>query len=451
MSTHAFNQRSAGILLHPTSLPSGKSDDTVFAWLDWLHKAGFKVWQFLPLGVPLANLSPYQCASAFACNPALLPTPTTAIDNKDFQQWQQLQQHWLPDYSLFMVLKQHHGGIAWSEWQEPYKRRDEQALHEFRHQHHQACLSIEQEQYRLAKRWHEVHDYAKAKGIQLFGDMPIFVAYDSADVWANQSLFRLNDQGQPTVVAGVPPDYFSETGQRWGNPHYDWNAMQADGFAWWLQRLQHHLDWFDMVRIDHFRGLEAVWIINADCETAIDGYWEKTPGDALLQQLQDQMGTNLPLVAEDLGIITPEVTALRDKYQLPGMAVLQFSFDHFDDNPHKPKNMPANCIAYTGTHDNDTTQGWLNSLSEGERHHVMHQLQIGDESQALNAMIDTIMHCNANLAIFPLQDLLGLGSEARMNTPGVAENNWQWQLTVHQLTDSLAHSLQQRITDAGRH
>jgi len=281
--------------------------------------------------------------------------------------------------------------------------------------------------------------------------MPIFVAYDSADVWANQSLFRLNDQGQPTVVAGVPPDYFSETGQRWGNPHYDWNAMQADGFAWWLQRLQHHLDWFDMVRIDHFRGLEAVWIINADCETAIDGYWEKTPGDALLQQLQDQMGTNLPLVAEDLGIITPEVTALRDKYQLPGMAVLQFSFDHFDDNPHKPKNMPANCIAYTGTHDNDTTQGWLNSLSEGERHHVMHQLQIGDESQALNAMIDTIMHCNANLAIFPLQDLLGLGSEARMNTPGVAENNWQWQLTVHQLTDSLAHSLQQRITDAGRH
>lgn len=454
MSTLTLDDRLAGVLLHPTSLPSGKLDDDVFRWLDWLAGAGIHVWQFLPLGVPQADLSPYQCLSAFAANPALLPEDLPEIDDADFQQWKQQEQYWLTDYSLFIALKDHYQEKPWYEWNSDYKCRDEKALQAFRDDNQSACEEIERQQYQLAKCWQRVRNYAHERNILLFGDMPIFVAYDSADVWANQELFQLDVDGNPTVVAGVPPDYFSETGQRWGNPHYDWGKMQEDGFSWWIQRLTHHFQWFDLVRIDHFRGLEAVWVINADCETAIDGFWQKTPGDILLSTLAEKVGQKtqgkLPLVAEDLGIITPEVVALRKKYNLPGMAILQFSFDYFDDNPHKPKNIKPDCVVYTGTHDNATTQGWFHELTQEEKQRVMDVLELEDESLVLDSMINNALSSPANLAILPLQDMLGLGNEARMNIPGTVENNWQWKFDWEQLSLALAAKTNAQLKQTNR-
>jgi len=246
----------------------------------------------------------------------------------------------------------------------------------------------------------------------------------------------------PTVVTGVPPDYFSETGQRWGNPHYDWESMQSDGFCWWKARIEHHFTWFDIVRIDHFRGLEAAWVIDAECETAVDGHWQKAPGSALLQQVQDHMG-QLPLVAEDLGVITEEVVALRKQFHLPGMAVLQFSFDAFEDNPHKPQNIHSDTVVYSGTHDNDTSRGWFDSLNEHEQQHVMQVLQVSDVDDVVAALLEQASSSRANLSILPLQDLLGLGSEARMNTPGTTDGNWLWQFCWEQINTNMSEQLKQ--------
>ncbi|MCW8887517.1 MAG: 4-alpha-glucanotransferase [Gammaproteobacteria bacterium] len=288
----------------------------------------------------------------------------------------------------------------------------------------------------MATRWQEIRDYCQQRNIQIFGDLPIFVAHDSADVWAHQDLFLLDHDGQPTVVAGVPPDYFAETGQRWGNPHYNWEAMERDNFKWWIERFHYNLDWFDLLRVDHFRGLEAVWMIDAQCETAVDGYWQKVPGEKLLDALQQEMqekGRTLPLVAEDLGIITDEVRALKRKYHLPGMSVLQFGFDEFDDNPHKPKNVDSETVVYTGTHDNDTTLGWFNSLTPETQQYVLNNLGLESGERIVEKMIEMILLTDATLAIVPFQDFLRLGSEARMNTPGTTENNWLWQLTWEQV------------------
>ncbi len=448
--------RIAGVLLHPTSLPSAKLDKDAFRWLDFMAEAGLQLWQVLPLGVPQGNLSPYQCYSAFALNPALLESNANNSCDKNsklYQRWLQQERYWLDDYALFMALKQTFASKAWFQWATPYKERHPQVLNNFKQQNNTLIDHICWQQYQLYTRWQEICQYATERGIYLFGDMPIFVAHDSADVWANQKYFLLNQQGMPTVVAGVPPDYFSETGQRWGNPHYNWDAMQADDFSWWLKRLENHLQLFDVVRIDHFRGLEAVWVIDASCETAIDGVWQKVAGDQLLQALQQSLANEtamIPLVAEDLGIITPEVNALRKKFHLPGMSVLQFSFDGFDDNPHKPKNIEHDRIVYTGTHDNDTTTAWVESLNSDTQQHIMHILQVDSLDDITEALIISALNTKAQLAVVPLQDFLGLGSDARMNIPGTVEGNWQWQFNWEQITDQLVLEIKTKIKDSGR-
>ncbi|HUX30931.1 MAG TPA: 4-alpha-glucanotransferase [Thiobacillus sp.] len=441
-----FDTHRAGLLLHPTSLPSGTLADAE-RWLDFLQAAGFGVWQMLPLGIPLTGLSPYQCASAFAVNPGLFPA--APVDMQGFADWRRRQTHWLEDFARFMVIKAEQDGASWTDWPAALRDRDAQTLAEFDAAHADKLEAVMVEQYGAAMQWRHIHAHAAAHGIQLFGDMPIFVAHDSADVWAQRGLFLLDDVGHPAVVTGVPPDYFSETGQRWGNPHYNWAAMQADGFSWWRARLAAHFEWFDLVRIDHFRGLVAAWVIPAHEPTAIHGEWVEAPGAALLQAIADEMG-ELPLVAEDLGIITPEVTALRHRFGLPGMVVLQFAFDHHADNPHKPENVHPDTVYYTGTHDNDTTLGWWRALPGEARQEVMRQLNVDDPDAVPDAMIDTVLKSRAALAILPLQDVLRLGSEARMNTPGTDNGNWAWRFAWEVLSPDLASSLLEHLQKAHR-
>ena len=437
MPAFNFNQRRSGVLLHPTSLPSGKLDDA-FRWLDFMADCGLQVWQVLPLGVPLGGLSPYQCMSAFAVNPEFIDPVAAPLDTDlqrlDFVRFCEQQGHWLDDYALFAVIKAQHADSHWVDWPAPLRRHEPMALAEITRSNNAELNVIKWQQFNLHLNWQKIREYAAAKNVFLFGDMPIFVAHDSADVWACQDRFLLDDDGNPIQVTGVPPDYFAAEGQRWGNPHYDWDFMEQEGFRWWLDRLRHHFEWFDLVRIDHFRGLEASWMIYAEADTAVDGYWQQVPGDKLLNKLQQEM-QEIPLVAEDLGEITPEVTALRDKFNLPGMSILQFSFDGFDDNPHKPKNIRSNTVVYTGTHDNDTTLGWFMSQDQDMQQHILHTLQIDDPTQMVEAMIQTALQTPACLAVIPLQDFLGLDSSARMNTPGTIEGNWQWTFSWEQLDD----------------
>ena len=443
--------RVAGVLLHPTSLPSGRLDADAYRWVDWLAQAGLRVWQMLPLGVPLVGLSPYQCASAFAINPGLFaeppipgPSPARGAGSKTFDDWYDSQRHWVDDYALFMVLKQQFAGQEWTAWPGALRQREPQAMAQVRSAHAAAISALIQEQYRCYCQWQDLRQYATRQGVALFGDMPIFVAYDSADVWAHPELFLLNADGEAEWVTGVPPDYFSETGQRWGNPHYHWERMAQTDFQWWRQRLEYHFAFFDLVRIDHFRGLAASWMIPASEPTAINGYWQNVPGDAMLASIQTALG-DLPLVAEDLGVITPDVTALRDKYALPGMSVLQFSFDHFEDNPHKPQNVRENTVYYTGTHDNDTLLGWFNSLDAAMQQHVLQSLAITEVSALTTAMLDTVFASNALLALVPLQDLLQLDNAARMNVPGTVDGNWQWRFQWSQLPENLASVLHESL------
>ena len=442
--------RAAGVLLHPTSLPSGTLGADAYRWIDWLVTAGCKVWQMLPLGVPLAGLSPYQCASAFAVNPGLFEDKPTPFDAEHYAQWYATQRHWVEDYALFMVLKQQFNGHEWHTWPEALRSHNPKALFAVRGEQAEALSAIIHEQYECWRQWQILRTYASTRGVYLFGDMPIFVAYDSADVWAHPERFLLDETGAPTFVTGVPPDYFSETGQRWGNPHYNWEQMQAENFQWWQQRLAYHFEFFDLVRLDHFRGLAASWMIPASEPTAMNGYWQDVAGDAMLASIQAMMG-NIPLVAEDLGVITPDVTALRDKYGLPGMSVLQFGFDHFEDNPHKPQNVRDNTVYYTGTHDNDTLQGWFTSLDTLTQQHVMQVLGVNDAAQVTAAMVDTILHSPALLAMIPLQDLLHLGSEARMNTPGTIEGNWAWRFDWSDIPADLASQLHEKLQEHQRH
>lgn len=447
-----FDTHRAGLLLHPTSLPSGTLAD-VERWLDFLKAAGIGVWQMLPLGLPLGGLSPYQCASAFAINSALFPRvnkTSPRADMRRFAGWRNRQRHWLIDFARFMVIKVEQGDAPWTDWPTPLRDRDAQTLTEFDAAYADVLKAVMVEQYRVAVYWQDIRAAAAARGIQLFGDMPIFVAHDSADVWAQRELFLLDDNGQPTVVAGVPPDYFSETGQRWGNPHYNWAAMQADGFAWWRARLRAHFEWFDLVRIDHFRGLAAAWTIPASEPTAMRGEWVESPGAALLQAIASEMG-DLPLVAEDLGVITPDVTELRHLFGLPGMAVLQFAFDHHSDNPHKPENVHSDTVYYIGTHDNDTTLGWWRTLPEHARHQVVQQLGVWEDDHAvLDAMIATVLQSRAALVILTMQDVLRLGSEARMNTPGTEHGNWSWRFEWEALPLDLASYLREQLQKVHR-
>jgi 4-alpha-glucanotransferase len=444
-----LSRRSAGILLHVTSLPSGRLDDDAMRWLDFMASAGLGVWQVLPLVLPDSNGSPYQSASAFASDPRLLPRDRHRINESDFAGYCGREAYWLDDFALFQVLKRRFEGKPWFAWPHAYRHRDDSTLKRVAGDDAVAIDAIKREQYRLDLAWGRIRRHAHERDIALFGDIPIFVAHDSADTWSRPENFLLDEEGHPIYVTGVPPDYFSETGQRWGNPHYRWDRMESDGFAWWLSRMQRQFDLFDIVRIDHFRGLVAVWMIEAGCDTAIDGYWQETPGEALLNTLKQDY-PQLPIVAEDLGVITEEVRSLRRSFELPGMSVLQFAFDQFEDNPHKPVNITPDDVVYTGTHDNDTCVGWFGTLEAHEKAFVFDVLESEPRDDIAWLMIETAMQTEANLAIAPLQDFLGLGSSARMNTPGVAEGNWRWRFSWDMLPDDLPQRIHSNIQASGR-
>jgi 4-alpha-glucanotransferase len=489
---------SSGILLHPTSLPGpygiGDLGPAAYDWLDALARAKQSWWQVLPLGPTGYGDSPYQCFSAFAGNPNLISPdllvqeglvewhdveradfPIDMVDygkvigwkdrllNRAWENFQRgrvgaLQQpfesfraahaHWLDDFALFMAIKEAHGNGSWLEWPRELVLRQREALGRARRELAQAIGSHEFRQFLFARQWRGLVDYAHSHNIRIIGDLPIFVSGDSADVWAHRELFRLGEDGRPTVVAGVPPDYFSATGQLWGNPLYDWQALAPTGYAWWLARLRATLEQVDVIRLDHFRGFEAYWEIPADQPTAETGQWVKGPGADFLSTVRDELG-GLPLIAEDLGIITPEVEALRDDFALPGMRILQFAFGGAVENRFLPHNYERNTVVYTGTHDNDTTRGWYAALSEAEAHFLRRYLA-RDASDVAWDLIRLAWMSVADRAIVPLQDVLDLGTEARMNLPGRPAGNWRWRFRREMLTQHVLDRLRDMTELYGR-
>ena len=486
-----LNRRRAGILLHPTSLPGpgphGDLGRDAHAFVDLLAEAGVTVWQMLPLGPTHEDGSPYQCLSAHAGDTRLVnlaelvsvgwldepPAPPAgsaayrqfhddalrrtragflaqagAQDRDDYAQFCAKHADWLDDYVLFVALRKEHGGRPWWQWESDLRGRAASAVSAARSRLDEVLEQLCFEQYLFYRQFRALKGHANARGIQLFGDIPIFVALDSADVWASPQLFDLDAMGNPRTVAGVPPDYFSATGQRWGNPLYVWERMREDGFRWWKARVHSQHELFDLMRIDHFRGFEAYWEIPASEPTAMHGHWVKAPGEALFEALLDEFG-ELPLVAEDLGVITPEVEALRDRFSLPGMKILQFAFDGGPANPYLCHNHVPNCVVYTGTHDNDTTAGWFEGLSEPARGRVLDYLGKPCESMPW-PLIRLALASVARLAVLPMQDVLGLGSEARMNTPGTTEGNWGWRFAWSEVPAELAPRLRRLIELYGR-
>lgn len=487
------------MLLHPTSLPGaggiGELGQEARNWVDFLAAAGQRLWQVMPLGPTGYGDSPYQCFSAFAGNPYLIDTTALVAagwleeaalaelaelprDRVDFGAIYQRKvallaeaagrflaspegsEHgpfgafcranaaWLDDYALFMALKEEAGGSGWGDWPETLRRREPDALAAASARLAPGVARHKVWQYWFAEQWRVLRAYAKGRGVRVIGDMPIFVALDSADVWANPELFVLDAAGRPTVVAGVPPDYFSATGQRWGNPLYRWDVMRARGFAWWTERLRATLELVDIVRVDHFRGFAAYWEIPAEEPTAVRGRWVDAPGRELFEALRAGLG-ELPIIAEDLGVITPDVEALRDEFALPGMKVLQFAFGGDAHDPYLPHNYVKNCVVYTGTHDNDTTLGWYRSAPERERDFVRRYLARPDDNIAWE-FVRLALASIADLAVFPLQDLLGLGSEGRMNTPGKAVGNWSWRFIWADVPHWLAPQLAALAETYGR-
>ncbi|MDX2494346.1 MAG: 4-alpha-glucanotransferase [Desulfuromusa sp.] len=437
--------RRAGVLLHPTALPQGVLDENVELFLNWMTQAGLSVWQMLPLGAPHRDRSPYQAYSAHAFNPALLPASLSAmtVDEDKLSAFIQNESAWLDDYALFVTLRESYDNLPWSEWPIPYRYRHEEALESFSAENEDRLHGLKRQQYLLFQRWQEIKKVAHQQGIILFGDLPIAVSYDSADVWAQPGLFKLDEQLQPTVVAGVPPDYFSETGQRWGNPHYNWEQMESNQFAWWRARMASTLRQFDLVRIDHFRGLQALWEIPATAETAVEGQWVETPGRQLLEALRDDF-PDMPFVAEDLGVINAEVVALRDDFGLPSLSVLQFGFSGDADNPHNISNQIENSVVYTGTHDNNTTCGWFNSLDPELQHQVLQQLP-QDVGGIPWPLIEAALQSPAQTAIIPMQDWLALDGKHRTNTPGTTENNWVWKFSWDQVSAQLAERIRNKL------
>ena len=491
-------ERRSGVLLHPTSLPggygSGELGSDALRWLDFLVDAGQRVWQVLPLGPTGYGDSPYQSFSSFAGNPNLIslerlvvdglltaadladaPAATPRIDfgpmiafrrralmraaevwlasadateRAAFAAFVRSAGAWLEDYALFVALKEVHGGRPWVEWPEALRERKRQALAEARAQHADAITVAMLWQWWFDRHWRDVREAAADRDVTILGDLPIFVAYDSADTWAAQQLFHLDDQGRPTVVAGVPPDYFSSTGQRWGNPLYRWKKHAKRGYRWWIERVRRNLELVDWLRIDHFRGFEAYWEIPASEPTAVAGAWVSGPGQALFDALRAELGA-LPIVAEDLGVITPAVERLRDRNGLPGMKVLQFAFASDADDPYLPHNYPVDAIVYTGTHDNDTTVGWYETAPEVERDLVRRYLAC-DGSRVAHDLWRVAQASVAHTAIAPLQDLLSLGAEGRMNTPGAASGNWGWRFAWDDLPAWLAPQMRETALLFGR-
>lgn len=453
--------------------------EDAFRFVDCLCQAGVTVWQMLPLGPTHDDNSPYQCLSAHAGNPQLISLQRLAVqpwasadslqgenslavmtsawqqfsmhatdtDKQAFSAFCEQQQHWIEDYVLFREISSLNHEIAWYDWAQPLRDREPQALDEIYSQRAEALMVRRFEQFVFFTQWHTLRDYANKRGVYLFGDMPIFVAHDSSDVWASPELFTLEQTGLPYKVAGVPPDYFSDTGQRWGNPLYEWQKHIDEGFFWWQQRLAGQLELFDLIRIDHFRGFEACWEIPAECETAVDGQWVPAPGEQLFQQLLKDRDS-LPLVAEDLGIITDAVTALRRLYGLPGMKILQFAFGGDAGNPYLPHQHETDSICYTGTHDNNTSLGWYQEIDEATRHHLHAYLGSGEAMPWL--LIRAALRSVSTLAVIPMQDLLALDGTHRMNVPGTIEGNWRWQFSWEQLDETALSCLYEMNTLYGR-
>ena len=483
-----LNRRGCGILLHPTSLPSPGGIGTMGAdarrFIDLLQEMGMSYWQVLPLSPPACGNSPYSAFTAFGGNPLLIDleqvaeegdlspvsfhdyseervdfgrvvvdktillyrAAVTFLTQPDTARTVEFSRFcdttpWLHDYALFMALKRRYSGAVWNRWPSevscPTAEMRDKLTIELDHE-----LTVQKYlQWQFSRQWRELRRYANKHGIAIIGDIPIFVAYDSADVWSQREFFLLDEEGNPTFVAGVPPDYFSATGQLWGNPLYDWHALEKKGYAWWIDRFSSLFELFDLVRVDHFRGFEASWHIPVNAKTAESGEWVKCPGEKLFDALHAALG-ELPIIAEDLGVITPDVLALRDRYDLPGMKILQFAFEK------EPINLPhyhvQNGIAYTGTHDNNTTAGWYASITDAERSRMNRYLGTRGDDCVGDLMRAALMSV-ANTAIIPLQDILKLGSEARMNIPGTAFGNWEWRFTWDMLPKVLAASLRSQL------
>jgi 4-alpha-glucanotransferase len=496
-------RRSSGVLLHPTSLPGdfgiGDLGPGAFEFIDLLASAGQRLWQVLPLGPTGYGDSPYQCFSAYAGNPLLISleqlienglltttevrnqhvsTPGSvdfpavlahrralwprALDRFDaaggllvrgrFDRFCRAQAGWLDDFALFMAVKDAHAQATWTAWEPDIARRDPSAVARWSVRCAREIRLHKLTQFLFFEQWQRVRDACRARSIRIMGDLPIFVAHDSADVWAHRELFRLDSDGRPTVLAGVPPDYFSATGQLWGNPHYRWDVLARTGYAWWIERVRVLLALVDRVRIDHFRGFEASWEVPGDASTAVHGVWVEGPGGSLFEAVRSALGMDrLPFVAENLGVITPRVEALRERLGFPGMAILQFAFGNDPQaSSFRPHNYSRNLVVYTGTHDNDTTVGWWTGANghdtrsdseiESEREHAGRYLGL-DGREVHWEFIRAALASVADAAIVPAQDLLGLGSEARMNRPGTAGGNWRWRLVPGQLGRRTAQRL----------
>ncbi len=487
--------RSSGILLHPTSLPSphgiGDLGGEARRFVDFLAEAGQTLWQVLPLGPTGYGDSPYQCLSAWAGNPmlislerlvergwleasALAGAPQFPDDHVDFEQlvpWKtallesaaergsgfeafcDANQHWLDDFALFLALKSQYGGVTWTQWEPGARDREPQALEKWRQQLAAPIAAQKFLQFVFFEQWRELREYARARGVRIMGDLPIYVSHDSADVWVNREYFHLDAQGNATAVSGVPPDYFSKTGQLWGNPIYRWDALARDGYRWWLDRFRATFAMVDMIRLDHFRGFEAYWEVPATESTAVNGKWVKGPGADLFRAAKAEMG-DLPFVAENLGVITGEVEAIRQQFGFPGMAVLQFAFGTDAQAPtFRPHNFPRGVVAYTGTHDCDTTVGWWGSEGRGEStrsdQDIRRELDfarryLNTDGQEINwTFIRALEASVADTVLIPMQDVLGLGTEARMNQPATIGGNWRWRFRPGDLKAELAQRLRE--------
>ncbi len=488
--------RSSGILLHPTSLPGpygvGDLGPEAHRWVETIAGTGTGLWQVLPLGPTGYGDSPYQCFSAFAGNPNLvapdvlaseglvtvpeidavraaadgpvdygtvIPAKLTLLDHAyrrrvqagltdAFDEFRLHHSGWVEDFGLFMALKDLHEGRPWWTWDPDLRDRSPSALATVRDGHAELIERHIFRQFLFRRQWDAVRDRAGAEGVRIIGDIPIFVAEDSADVWANRHLFHLDQAGRPTVVAGVPPDYFSATGQLWGNPLYRWEVHQETGYGWWLDRFRAVFDLVDIVRLDHFRGFAGYWEIPAGEETAINGRWVEGPGADFLNVLSAEFG-DPPIIAEDLGEITDDVIQLRDRFDLPGMKILQFAFDSGEENDFLPHNYPEHCVVYTGTHDNDTSLGWFESASESDRSFALEYLEI-DGSDYPWQLITAAWESRAAWAVAPMQDLLRLGTEARMNYPSVPAGNWRWRMAPGAFSPALQSDLRHLNARTGR-
>ncbi len=484
--------RSSGLLLHISSLPShggiGDLGPAAYDFANFLHAAGQRIWQMLPLNPVGYGNSPYAALSAMAVNPLLvslevlrdwgwipgerlraadLPGDAGSVDfdaviekklpllreagahfleHHTEKQWSRFEQFcrdkaaWLDDYVAFVVLRQENGNALWTEWPQAFAHREPEAMRQFREENRQALQVEKTIQFAFDEQWLHLHTYCRQRGIQLMGDVAIFVSFDSAEVWTHPELFELNEDSMPARVAGVPPDYFSETGQRWGNPLYRWDTLAEQGFAWWVERMRRASELFDLIRLDHFRGFEAFWAIPGEDETAVNGTWVKAPGHALFGKLQEELGT-LPFVAEDLGVITKEVDALRTAFKLPGMRILQFGFGNRGAHNYLPHRFETNTVVYTGTHDNDTTMGWWrNGATEEEKVAVETYVGVGEDGPAWS-LIRAASTSVADICLFPVQDVIGIGSEGRMNVPSAATGNWSWRFGQSALTREIAEKL----------